>query len=164
MHLRVSIGLHLAPTDERETRSRDGTALIEFPRRYVPEHSEFATRWLCVHLTPRHALLLTDRRSSRDAPPYRGRSGTPGALEHSCNPHVRSPALVLLFRVFGFAGYRRRVTATTLRSYRIDLSSRVCCSMKYRRIGLTIPLCRWTYPRLCGFPSSSLARNVQRYW
>jgi hypothetical protein len=44
----------------------------------------------------------------------------------------------------------------------IRCSSRVLSPAKYRFIGSAVPLCRWPFPRLCGFPSPGRADHVKR--
>jgi hypothetical protein len=62
VHLRVSIGLRLVPSENPASLRRpDGTTLLGFPCQYDPTHSSEPASGLWVHLSPRRALLPTDR-------------------------------------------------------------------------------------------------------
>jgi hypothetical protein len=53
---------------------------------------------------------------------------------------------------------RFRICCSALGVIRRESSSRVSCSFRVTArsgtvvIGLTVPLCRWPFPRLCGLP------------
>jgi hypothetical protein len=78
LHLRVSISpLPGSPESKRQAATNRQTTLVEFLRLHTPGHSNKPTRWLWVHLTPRHALPQTGRRSLREGLLYRSCPAVP---------------------------------------------------------------------------------------
>jgi hypothetical protein len=68
--------------------------------------------------------------------------------------------LVLPFRVFGYVARRHALPPDGVLS-EFAARSKFLAGGRTAVIGFAIPLCRWPFPRLCGFPTPSRAGNVK---
>jgi hypothetical protein len=75
-------------------------------------------------------------------------------------PH-RSSAARGSFRVFGFAARSAGVSAHGSSTCEVGVAFRVFTRRSIAVIGLAIPLCRWHWPRLWGFPAADPAGRNQ---
>jgi hypothetical protein len=137
--LRVSIGSHLVPpTSAGKPADMAGTTLLGFSHLAGPEHSGEASPGLCVHLTLCRALLPTSQRSLGVPTPCRNCSGSaevPSLRDLNVATSRCGEWLVGSSRVFKFAARDAGVAAGGSSSCGVDVSSRVLCPPKYRRIG-----------------------------
>jgi hypothetical protein len=132
---------------------------LGFLHRFDPERSDERLAGLCVRLTPCRALLPTSWCSLARSSALPQSPGSACGAEHSRPPRrrrgmtnaraalqsLRFNSLVPACRHAGIVLFGSAARSESLASYGTA------------RTGWVVPLCRWPFPRLCGFPARDLA-------